>query len=551
LAFPGGAFVREKIGFLPAFELLLFFFLLLCFLSFFSVIRRLGRISAVGDASLEAKRLFVFNVASMFTAHALFLTVLICVMGRPISNPHLYVFFHRIIASFHSQDYALLSIKAAFLCILIPVLLYQINYLLSGKITFQNFCLLSLMGWAGLFAIGLNNLLHAILVLDALSFVTAALVALCAWRGFGRAVAFALHYYVLSALTSVLGLAGCIMIYSVFQTFDVNTIIFLAGGEATSRLVESPAFLIGVFLVMVKVMFLLGLFPFQHYVVEVCGAANFGLLGFFLIVAKFPVLIFSTSLLKLMWLHFDSFKNFLLLTALVSIVYSALHILSVLRVKEFFAYSSINQYGFIAVLFYFEDLYSFYLAFLIYFIYAISTVILLVFLSFSRGFGRAGLGDGDVDTLSDLVRLINDSYLFHRAANDGARPGPAMYFYGGALAGFIALATVAGLPPLAGFFAKLHYVEIFMKHGYYYTLSAILITTLFTMFAYFNVGSALFAEYRRMDANNFIYYPRISSIDDLGGVILAALSVILLLLAFSSADGSALSIMRKLTMPFM
>ena len=97
-------------------------------------------------------------------------------------------------------------------------------------------------------------------------------------------------------------------------------------------------------------------------------------------------------------MNFDAYRNFLLLVALASITYSALHIVSVLQIKEFFAYSSINQYGFVLILFFFEDLYAVYSAFLFYFIYAVSTLTILIFLSHVRCFGRANRGDGDMET---------------------------------------------------------------------------------------------------------------------------------------------------------
>ena len=293
-------FAREKISLFCAFELLLFLFVILVYLSFFGTIKRLEGASPVADLSVPLKRLLACNVISLFAAHAALLLMAYTALSWPLSYPRLFVFFYKVVPSFHSQDYGIVPVKLGFIMIVILALFCQITYLARGKITLQNYCLLALLAWLGLFVMGVSNLFYALLLLDCASLVTASLIALCAWRGAGRAISFAIHYYILSALTSVGGYGGCVLVYSVYKTFDCNIIIYLSQEAIAPRLIDSPAFVIGIFLILIKVIFLLGLFPFQHYVVEVCRAANYGLLGFFLVVTKYPVLIFSVVLFKLM-----------------------------------------------------------------------------------------------------------------------------------------------------------------------------------------------------------------------------------------------------------
>ena len=125
-----------------------------------------------------------------------------------------------------------------------------------------------------------------------------------------------------------------------------------------------------------------------------------------------------------------------------------------------------------------------------------------------------------------------------------------MFFHGGVFVSFIALMTIGGFPPLAGFSAKLHFVEIFLNNQYYYTLAFILITTVFTMYAYFNFAAALLINHRRVDANKMLYHTRISDIDDFAGAVLALLFIILALMALYAPSAESLKAVYGSSLPF-
>jgi NADH:ubiquinone oxidoreductase subunit 2 (subunit N) len=157
------------------------------------------------------------------------------------------------------------------------------------------------MVWAGLFVTSLFNFLHILLVLDAMSLMIVSIVALSSSLGRTRAISCALHYYVLSALTSFLSYVGCLFLYLTFYSLDVNVITFLEGsGEDLGGLFSNRAFFLGALLILIKVVFLLGLFPFQQYLIEISSAVNYGFLFYFLVVSKLPIFVVFLNLMKIL-----------------------------------------------------------------------------------------------------------------------------------------------------------------------------------------------------------------------------------------------------------
>lgn len=91
---------------------------------------------------------------------------------------------------------------------------------------------------------------------------------------------------------------------------------------------------------------------------------------------------------------------------------------------------------------------------------------------------------------SDLRSYVDNSYSLSRALayTEFERVRDInLFFYANAFAAAIGMVTLAGFPPLAGFFLKLTVAEALVAHGAYFILAAILLLTLVSMFAYYNV----------------------------------------------------------------
>lgn len=208
------------------------------------------------------------------------------------------VFFSFNSINSHSHEFTLSLVKLVYV-ILTCILLYILTkYYVRGEISYQYMVLFILGAWGGLFVMSLTNILYMLVMLDAISMVTVALVAVSG-PSTSRCVNYALHYYLLSAITSLVGYGGAFIWYNVFNTVDISVITFIGRiTDDSGALFDSSAFIVGGIMLLVKFIFLLGLFPFQQYVLEITSTANYGLVFYLLVVSKLPVVVLALTLMK-------------------------------------------------------------------------------------------------------------------------------------------------------------------------------------------------------------------------------------------------------------
>jgi len=210
-------------------ELLVFVYLLLCFLYFFGVIKKFkGSNSVFG----EIKGMLVCNVISIFFAYGLLLSINYFVYSYGHDYFFIFRLFFNLSINLDSQEYALLLIKCFYLFIGCVSLHCIGKYFIRNRIAFQYFTLAALGVWAGLFVMNLDNLFYALLLMDAISLVTISLVGLSATPGFMSALSFSLHYYLFSIFSSLVGYAGCFLLYTNFKTLNVNAIVYMGTLES-------------------------------------------------------------------------------------------------------------------------------------------------------------------------------------------------------------------------------------------------------------------------------------------------------------------------------
>lgn len=85
-----------------------------------------------------------------------------------------------------------------------------------------------------------------------------------------------------------------------------------------------------------------------------------------------------------------------------------------------------------------------------------------------------------------------------------------MFYFFGVAVSAISILVIAGFPPLAGFFLKLHMTEVFLAHKHYVSLAVVLLLSLFTMYAYYGVFGLHFSKPGGTPAAARAYLPRLS-----------------------------------------
>jgi len=278
-------------------ELAMLIYLLFCVLYFFGAA---ARRACPPHVAVELKSIFISNIVSIFAAYGIVLFLNYVAFTWPLVFFRCARLFFHVGINVHSHDYALLLIKLAYIILVCLGLHMAGKYLLRGRILFQYFTLLVIASWAGLFVMALDNLFYILLMMDAISLVTVAVVAISATPGFTEALGFSLHYYMYSIFTSVLGYTGCFLFYTNFNSVNVNAIVFGATVDVAAPVFMNPAYTIGAVLIVIKFLFLFGAFPFQLVILEVSSRLNFSYLFYFLVVSKLPILVVFLKLMKVL-----------------------------------------------------------------------------------------------------------------------------------------------------------------------------------------------------------------------------------------------------------
>jgi len=258
-----------------------------------------------------------------------------------------------------------------------------------------------------------------------------------------------------------------------------------------------------------------------------------------------------------------------------SLLYSVAFIATTAFIKEFLFLSSLNQMGFILILLHFADLTTVYVAVLFFVTYALASAGLYLFFAAIRSTVAGELSDGDLDTWPDLARFVSDSYFINELRYTlnglGWPRNPAYeklrrekghfvkysgwwektkFFYIGVFTSSLAVVILGGFPFLAGFFLKLAFIEAFLAHKLFYPLFAVMLTTLVTMYAYFNLLVSFKTKLDHSNSNNTTYDFKISEATSGDAVLFLILSALYGLLTLVSAHTDAFWWFVELTLPF-
>ncbi len=286
-----------------------------------------------------------------------------------------------------------------------------------------------------------HNLLVIYLGLELLTLSSYALVALR--RDNGQAVEAAMKYFVLGALASGFLLYGMSMIYGATGTLDLSEVVrAIAGGEET--LVGSPRVLtLGLVFLMAGLAFKLGVVPFHMWVPDVYHGAPTAitlLIGAAPKLAAFAIVIrlLVQGLLPMV----VDWQQMLAVLAVASLLVGNLAAIAQTSLKRMLAFSTIAQMGFMLLGLLagvvanqsgnMANAYSSSMFYVVSYVLTTLGTFGVILLLTRQGF--------ESDEISDLAGLNQRSPL-----------------YAGVMA--ICMFSLAGIPPLVGFYAKLSVLQ--------------------------------------------------------------------------------------------
>lgn len=275
----------------------------------------------------------------------------------------------------------------------------------------------------------------------------------------------ALKYFLLGAMAAAFLLYGIALIYGAVGTTDFNAL--LSAYQKLAETSDKALFLTGIALVTLGLAFKAAIVPFHVWAPDVYAGAPTPVTAFMAVGTKAGAFAAFARIFLMALPHFNLVWNEgIALLAYPTLIYANFVALQQVQLRRFFAYSGISHAGFLlmplaagtpqAI-----PALEFYLI-----VYALATL---------GAFAVLAL----LDKTSQGVMLQDLQGLYKRSP-----------FLACVLT--FSLLTLAGIPPTAGFFAKLYVFKVVFEAGYYGLVIVGLITAILSAYYYLRIIGVVF-----------------------------------------------------------
>jgi NADH-quinone oxidoreductase subunit N len=306
-----------------------------------------------------------------------------------------------------------------------------------------------------------------VLLYVGLELATIPLFALAAWQRVQRSGEAGLKYVVLGALASALLLYGLGIIYGLTGSTSLDAV--------RQALEASPAFWFAVATIMAGVGFKMTLFPFHMWAADVYEGAPTPVTAYLSVASK------AAGLGLMFQLFFRTFGGFIaewgmLIAILAALTMTLGNLVAVLQenIKRFMAFSAVSQAGYLLLGFLgaTSQGVSAMLFYLLVYV-AANLVVFGVIIFYANETGRERI----------------DEYKGLSQTN------PVM-----ALAMMLALFSLAGIPPLAGFVGKFFLFSVASQAGYHWLVAIAALNSTVSLYYYLRIIRQMYIEAPAVDA---------------------------------------------------
>jgi len=323
------------------------------------------------------------------------------------------------------------------------------------------------------FLVSSADLISIYLSIELQSFAVYIIAAL--YRDSETATSAGLKYFLLGGLSSGLILLGSALIYAYTGLTNFERIFTLLSVDSINNLREGlgPC-IIGLTIMIIGFLFKIAAAPFHNWAPDVYDGTPTIVTTWLTIMPKISILVFllelqrglgyngRSLLLNLDGIRFDVWKNLLLTSALLSLIIGTVVGLAQYRIKRLFAYSTISHVGFLLLALGINseesiESFLFYLR-----QYTITNLnAFLIILAFGYVINTYSLKNStDIEFIRDLKGQFRQNPLLGLALT-------------------ICLFSIAGVPPLIGFFGKQAVLYASTHRGLYFlSLVAIVVSVI-------------------------------------------------------------------------
>lgn len=366
------------------------------------------------------------------------------------------------------RDYMGDILKIAVYAIMLFVFIYSKQYLRNKEIFKGEFFALMLFGLLGIMImISGYNYITLYLGLELLALSSYALVAYD--RDNAQSNESAMKYFILGAIASGMLLYGMSMVYGATATLQIN--------EISAAIIQSQDTMLVVFglvFILVGVAFKLGAAPFHMWVPDVYQGAPTATTLFISSAPKIAAFAFAVRILgQSLDGLFIQWQHIIAVIALLSIIIGNLFALQQTNIKRLFAYSTISHVGFMLLGFLGGN--EGYSASMFYIMtYALMSVAgfgMIIVLS-CKGF--------EAENISDFKGLNQRNGWF-------------------AFMMLLIIASMAGFPPLVGFFSKLYVLKAVVDQGFYVLAGIAVVFAVIGSFYYLKIIKTMYFDESESD----------------------------------------------------
>ena len=335
----------------------------------------------------------------------------------------------------------------------------QVRDMFRGE--FYTLTLFALSGMSVMVSAG--HFLTAYIGLELLSLSLYAMIALR--RDSADAAEAALKYFVLGALASGLLLYGISMVYGATGSLEFASVLANAyDGQANTWLLK-----LGLVFIVVAVAFKLGAVPFHMWVPDVYQGAPTSVAAFVGTVPKIAAVVFAFRILVTgLGTTVNDWTPMLAILAVASLLVGNLAAIMQSNIKRMLAYSTVSHMGFILLAFMAGAI-----GFTAGLYYAIAYVVM----------GLVGFGV--------LMLLSNEAFECEEISDlAGLTQRHAWY----AFLMLLAMFSMAGIPPLMGFYAKFAVIKALLSQGFVWISVFAVVMSLIGAFYYLRVVKVMYFD---------------------------------------------------------
>jgi NADH-quinone oxidoreductase subunit N len=331
---------------------------------------------------------------------------------------------------------------------------------------FEYFVIVALAVFGQLILISSVDFLTAYLALEIQSFAFYLMAAFK--RDSAYSTEAGLKYFLLGSFSSTLLLFGVSLLYGFFGTTNFSILSMLLFESNDFQLLTDIAFL----LILIGLLFELASAPFHVWSPDVYEGAPLNSTIFFAVVAKISILVLFFRIYNVLVNNSDIWGIAILVSSISSVIIGSFVTLKQKRLKKLLAYSGVNHVGYLllgASMFTLESVSS---VFFYLFAYMVTGLCIWGIVSVLKRADSIGSRTATIADLGAMVK-VNPTLAFILA---------------------ICLFSLAGIPPLVGFYAKFGIFQSALNSGFIVIASFIIMTSVVSTFYYIRLIKSAYFE---------------------------------------------------------